>query len=195
VPGSGDDAVINISGITVTHSSNVTDSVHSLTSSAAVVLSGGTLNMAGNVQVTNAGLTLQGGTLGNATVVAGTTVTGQSGTLSGVTLNGNLNVSGNDAVTVSNGLTLNSTVTLGSGSSYGELEFTNTQTLGGSGTVILASTSLYYDLYVVSGTTLTFGPNITVQGLAGYIGYDGVTSTVINQGTIDASGRGYHHPV
>src|SRR6516164_7502719 len=41
-PTASDDAVINVSGVTVTHSSG-TDTVHSLVSQDAVVLSGGTL--------------------------------------------------------------------------------------------------------------------------------------------------------
>src|SRR4051794_22962605 len=45
-PGAGDDAVINQTGIAVTHSSGSADSVHSLTSQAAISISGGSLSLA-----------------------------------------------------------------------------------------------------------------------------------------------------
>src|SRR5579864_6155414 len=55
VPGPGDDAVINLANpnlVTITHSTG-TDTIHSLVSNAAINLSGGTLNVAGSMQVSN----------------------------------------------------------------------------------------------------------------------------------------------
>ncbi len=116
-------------------------------------------------------------------------------TLDGVTLNGNLNVTAasTDYVTVTNGLTLNGTVTLGGANTYDALRFVGTQTLGGSGTVVFASTDTHNAVAAVnSGTTLTIGPNITVEGGSGNIGYSDDWSgnstesdvSFVNQGTI-----------
>jgi hypothetical protein len=57
VPGATDDVVISQSGITVTHTAGVTDSVNSLTSQAAINITGGTLALAATSQI-NAALTL-----------------------------------------------------------------------------------------------------------------------------------------
>src|SRR5204862_2321958 len=63
--------------------------------------------------------------------------TGLGGTLSGVTLNGNLSAPNGTNVTITNGLTLNGTATLTNGSGWAALRFVGTQTLAGTGTVIL----------------------------------------------------------
>src|SRR5271166_4215928 len=76
LPGANDDAVINLANpnVTITHSGGA-DTISSLVSNAAIKLSGGALNVTGTVQVNNT-FTLSGGTLGSATVQAGTTITG-----------------------------------------------------------------------------------------------------------------------
>ena len=87
VPIAADAAVINQTGVTVTHSAG-TDAVGSITSSNNLTLSGGTLTVTGNVRVASgATLTLAGGTLAGATVTSGSTVltTVAGGTLAGVT--------------------------------------------------------------------------------------------------------------
>ena len=63
LPGSGDDAVIDISGsvYTINHTAN-THTVNSLTSQENISFSGGTLNMT-NASTINGTLTLSGGTL------------------------------------------------------------------------------------------------------------------------------------
>ena len=129
-PGPADDALIDIPGITVVHSTG-SDTVQSLTSNDAFTLSGGTLTVTGNVQEQNGNpFTLAGGTLAGATVASGTTLTGTSsgGTLNNVTLAGTLDV-GNGVVTVTDNLTLASgAVSL---DQAGLLTFAGTQTLGG----------------------------------------------------------------
>src|SRR5262249_30856426 len=47
VPTAADDAVINFSGITVTHAGSSSDSVNSINSQAAIAVTGGTLAIAG----------------------------------------------------------------------------------------------------------------------------------------------------
>ncbi len=218
VPGAGDDVTINMPGATITHSTG-TDSVHSLTlTNGTLALSGGILQNISTLQ-DNAVLNLSGGTLGgvsmiqgggtfnfsrgtllNSTVAAGTTVTGtgnQMATLNGVTLNGNLDLtSGNPEVLVTNGLTLNGAAALGnsSGSTFGELLFVGTQTLDGSGSILLGAYPAYnfnglYE-YQPGSATLTIGPNITIHGKTGIVAAYYSGNSVINQGTITADVSG-----
>lgn len=71
-PGAGDDVTINVTTpVTITHSAAVTDTINSLVSNTAILLSGGTLNV--NTTLSDsAPITLAGGSLGNATVQSGT---------------------------------------------------------------------------------------------------------------------------
>ncbi|PYI88539.1 MAG: hypothetical protein DME26_03490 [Verrucomicrobia bacterium] len=119
LPGPNDDVLIDRPGIsiTVTHSSG-SHVVSSLLSQGAFVLSGGSLTVTNTVQV-NAAFTLSGGTLKGAMVLQGTNGLGikgttVGGTLDAVTVNGDLDLTGNNvSVTVVNGLTLNGTATIG----------------------------------------------------------------------------------
>ena len=68
-----------------------------------------------------------------------------------------------------NGLTLNEvTVCAGNaaGSTYGQMYFDSTETLGGTGTVVLGKHGNNVN-YVGRGGTLTIGPGITVRGSGG----------------------------
>src|SRR5262249_4713877 len=87
------DAVINTSGMTGTPPAG-SHTVHSLTSKAAINLTGGTLTVNGAFQETGATLALLGGTLANAVLTSDTTVQGSSsgGALSGVKVNADLSV-------------------------------------------------------------------------------------------------------
>ena len=83
VPGATDKAVIDISGITVTHNSPYADAVYSLTSQANIELSAGSLSL-GAASTIAGQLTLDGGTLtgpGDLTVMSQFTAIGS--TLSG----------------------------------------------------------------------------------------------------------------
>jgi hypothetical protein len=203
VPTASDDAVINVTGITVTHGSGA-DSVRSLASLAATgsfVLSGGSLNVSTTVQVNNT-LNLAGGTLNNATVVSGTAIRGTAsgGTLSGVTLNGNLDLMTNNGavVGVANGLTVNGTIFVGntSGSTAGTVSFTTTQTIGGSGSILFggsASNALTTPAQSGLQATVTFGANLTIHGARGALSHasaSGQMVSYINQGTIAADVAG-----
>jgi hypothetical protein len=82
VPTSGDDVTINIAA-NVVHSSNVTDSINSLTSSEPLTISGGTLSIAAASTISST-LSITGGTLtGAGNVSVSGLVTLQTGTLSG----------------------------------------------------------------------------------------------------------------
>ncbi len=142
VPGGGDDAIIDRSGIIVTHASG-TDAVHSLTiANGTFTLSGGSLDLMNSTLQGNSTLNLTGGTLNHAMIPRGITLSGSTiansiitgnvigttdgGTLSGVTLNGDLDLTTpatrmcNQSCTyvvglvyVTNGLTLNGTARIG----------------------------------------------------------------------------------
>ena len=147
---------------------------------------------------------LDGGTLKNGTLIE----TGgaeleftTSGTLDGVTVDGNLDLTGDSSAAqpdvdvadadVIDGLVLNGTADLGnaSGTTYGRLFFNNNETLSGTGTVVFG-TNVWNELSGNTSwmfpTTLTIGPGITVLGSGGTVG----TSSLVNEGTIIAEVTG-----
>jgi hypothetical protein len=103
VPTASDDAVINISGVTVTHSASATDSVNSLTLSSSqsdLNISNGSLAVTVSSSIAG-NLTVSGGTLSTAsslTVGGSTTWTG--GTISG---GGTLNIPAGASMTLGGG--------------------------------------------------------------------------------------------
>ncbi len=118
-----------------------------------------------------------------------------AGTLDAVTVEGDFTVPGDSHVVVSNGLTLDGTATLGDAAGiYGYMQFSGSQTLDGSGTVVFSGTN--YDGLALTSGTLTIGSDITVRGKSGWVGYDpglgGSPSNiaVINQGTIQVDTSG-----
>jgi hypothetical protein len=162
----------------------------------------GTLENTGGTLALNAStgdITLDGGTLiggavnasGGATVV----VSGDSfeSTLEGVTLNGNLDLTADGAnLTITGGLTENGTILLGSSTDYSSstLDFGGTQALLGAASVVFGAGDSR--IYVDDGSTLTLGPNVTVEGQSGTIdalASDG-SSALINQGAIEANENG-----
>ncbi len=201
VPTATDDAVIPAlgSGNSITHNTGA-DTVDSVTSSTNLILSGGSLSVTGNLQISSGSLlTVQGGTLGNATVTSGTrlVLTNNGGTLAGVTIaagatiDGTVATSGGAAVVnVTGGLTLNGALDLGSptGAVSAWAFFSATQTLAGSGTVVLGN--LAGNELLAEGNngnapaTLTLGSGITIQGGSGTIGGAYSTDSVVNDGTI-----------
>src|SRR5262249_54062849 len=142
LPANGDEVVIpDVAATTLVRLSSGNWHISKLTSDEAFAFSGGTLAVDSTVQVNNT-FTLNGGTLQNATVQPGSGGQGLSvsGTLSNVTLNAGLEVPVGASLQVDGGLTLNSTAQVdGSGNSSfaGRLDFLSSQTLGGTGTVVL----------------------------------------------------------
>ena len=175
---------------------------------------GGTLNLAGTLNNAGSTLTLNSGSwnLLGGTVNGGTiselggselAVTSSGGTLNGVTVNGPLDLTATNAyATVTSGLTLNGTATLGS---YAHLNFTGgSQTLGGTGTVIFNNASYEGLITATNNMTLTIGVGITIIGgnnqgnstTSGAVIGDstewasGTNASVVNLGTIDAGTSG-----
>ncbi len=182
LPGANDDVVIDRPGdITVTHSS-AANSVKSLLSEEAFVLSGGSLTVSGTVQVNN-GFSIFAATLAGATVLKGTNgqaITAGGSTLLGVTLDSDLIIpSGAGLVIQDNGLTLAGGAKI---IVNGSLSVTRgTQTIGGQGEIVLAANNSSFGL---SQVVLTLGPGIKVRGQGGISGGD--YHVLINQGTIQA---------
>src|SRR5262249_25147155 len=152
------------------------------------------LNNAGNTLALNSTTgpwNLDGGLIegGTVTEVGGTFLqpTNSGGELTGVVLNGDLDLASESAHLDigSGGLTLNGTAHLSNASrtTSGLLRFDGTQTLGGSGTIVFgAATS--NNLTVGSGT-LTLPQGFLIHGQSGDI-----NGSFVNQGTIDADSSG-----
>ncbi len=159
----------------------------------------GNVSVQGGVVSVSAGnsLSLTGGTFGNTTINGDLKVTGAC-TFDGITMDGNLAITGNSGVTVQGGLTLDGAATLGAASSnlYGYLNFTGSQTLSGTGTVVFGQDSPNTLLVGQADTTLTIGSGITVRGQSGAVGYNpslglGTSNAaVVNEGTIQADVAG-----
>ncbi len=157
---------------------------------------GGTLDNRNDtlaLDATTGSWTLAGGTLLGGTYSAGggaaLLFTVQRGTLDGVTAASDLDLASNNnaQATIVDGLTLlGSTIRLGNaaGTTSGSLTFQGTQTLLGTGSVLLGAYS--GNNLSVSGGTLTLDTNITVQGSAGGL----LGNTILNKGKILADGSG-----
>jgi hypothetical protein len=202
-PGAGADVIVNTAGATIVlnNTTGTPDTIHSLSVQAtgvSLTLQSGTLDVSGGVpgakgsfQAGQAGalVWLQGGTLANADVAAGTVVTATTsgGTLDGVKLDGTLDMTQGQSyyglnATVVNGLTLIGQISLQNTSSLnlGNYGDTSGQSIVGTGTVDLGS-GYNNSLRNNSSGVLTIGSGIIIQ-------CDSYNSFLIgsfdNQGTI-----------
>ena len=177
-----------------------------ISSSGGTVNLTGTLNNSGNTLALSGLWDLSGGTINGGTLTeavgADFALTSSGGTLSGVTVDGSLDLTASGAYAdVTNGLTLNGTATLGADA---RLYFNGgSQTLGGTGTVVFNNAS-YQSLAIgTNNTTLTIGAGITISGgnnqgnnsgSASVIGDgewgSGSNTSIVNLGTIDAGTSG-----
>jgi hypothetical protein len=216
LPGSTANVIIPAVSSPITHSQAINDTVASISTAGNLTLSGGSLTVTGNVSVTSGAVfLLEGGTLANATVSAGSTLTltNSGGTLTDTTVAGEIDgtqlVPTGGAVAynyadVSGGLTLsgNGSVLLGAanGTSSAQLFFEKTQTLAhtgtGTGSVVLGSAvgnAVYAQgVNPLTGTgpaTLIIGSGITIDGGSGTVGGYYSSDSLVNEGTID-SGSG-----
>ena len=199
LPGPSDDVVINApDNINIVHSLG-SDSIKSLHSANALTLSGGTLNVAGAVQVDNT-FTIDGGTLAGATVQPGSNgqgiiFTSSGGILDGVTAASDLDLATSNYANVHivNGLTLDDATVYvgnGAGTTYGQMYFDTTETLDGTGAVVFGKSGNNGIYLSAWNAALTIGSGITIRGSSGAIsGWYG-NDTIINQGTITADDSG-----
>jgi hypothetical protein len=201
VPTVGDDVGINVAVTNPITFSLAADTIHSLSSDDPFTLAGGSLTVAGTVQVNNT-FFINGGNLIGATVLAGTGGQGvffgtafnnAQNRLDGVTMNANMDLTGGSLIApgasavanIVNGLTLNGTAALADGNHGGQLVFTGTQALAGAATIAFAGSA---SLYVDGTATLTLGSGVTVHGVGsiGHGRFTGGTDTLVNQGLISA---------
>jgi hypothetical protein len=192
LPGPDDHVLINVpDNVTITHRSGDTH-IKSLTSNNKVTLSGGTLDVETFVEVRNT-FTLVGGTLANATLtrradLPGVVVAPNADVeLDRVTLDNNLRIANGADVIVTNGLTLNGTLTIFNEGAATDLAFNGTQTISGTGRVVLAGTSNSNRSRILTNAdeTLTIGTGITLQADVG--SQLGLAGSIVNAGTIVAN--------
>ena len=202
--------VISVTGATVN-----LGGIFTLASLGTLNRSGGTVNVTGTLDNTNTtlalgpstgGWVLAGGTIKGGTVAgsgAGTlslaSFAGTASTLDGVTIAAGTTViaTPSSLTQVSDGLTLNGTLDLGAadGSSYAGLIFQGTQTLSGTGTVLLGG-SFQNSLQAkgsnngLTPATLTIGSGIMIHGGGAMIGGYFASDTVVNDGTINSDAGG-----
>src|SRR5205823_2808056 len=147
-----------------------------------------TVTLTGGARVGLSGGTLYDGTL---TLDPGQTLHVDSGgTLSNLTLSGNLDLATTNgaSVHITNGLTLDGTASVGAanGSTYGGMYFDGTQTIGGNGSIVFGGYWVNYLIINTSATAVTFGPKLTVHGANGYLQATFSDSSFVNQGLLAA---------
>ena len=150
--------------------------------------------------LTNQGTIQTNGGLLSGTITGGTfqaPIAAANLSLIGATVDAPLTVQQNDTLQILSGLTLNSSITLsGGGGSNCFVVFLGTQTLSGTGQIILGGISGGTDFVVAqggnsssTGATLTIGPNITLSGAEnGVVEGRFSEDAIINQGTLEATG-------
>lgn len=111
----------------------------------------------------------------------------QSATLNGVVLAAPILVENAASLSITGGLTLNTTMTVMAAANTTAVTFSGTQSISGTGEIVFAGTTSNHQLQVPSGT-LTIGPGVTIRGAGGQVGSSG---SFVNQGMIrsEASGQ------
>ena len=165
LPGANDDVEIDVAQNPQIELAIGNQSIRSLRTAEAFLLSGGTLQVATSLQIENSfrivGGTIRGGviTTSNGAVLEVSSFL-SGGTLDGVTLNGNATVSDFAALTIMNGLTLNGTLTVTTnavGAIRSQVVFTSgPQSLLGTGEIVLGGTANTSRL-LLGNNTLTVG--------------------------------------
>ncbi|MEQ8232827.1 MAG: hypothetical protein RKL32_14040, partial [Gammaproteobacteria bacterium] len=108
----------------------------------------------------------------------------RSSTLNGMTVNGDVLQANGINNTITGGLMLNGTWTLDSTGAFTDLFFNGTQTLGGTGTLVLGDAEL--NRLVNNNTVTTIGSDVTVRGAGRLLDNSG---GLVNLGTILAEGN------
>ena len=159
-----------------------------------VQVSNGGLLDGGTVLAGNGIVQTSGGTIANATLISTGSGSFQgssnNGNLSGSTLStgSQLNISYNQTVTISNGLTNNGTINVGSTYGYQAfLMFSGSQTLSGTGSVVL--NAVYAPQYAQLNTL--GGSDVLIQAAGHTIsGFGQINAGLINQGLVNANVHG-----
>lgn len=147
---------------------------------------GGVINVANGSVINQFGSTITGGTInttGTGRLTAGNSA---SNFLSGVTLNGTLDLASSAGIErIANGLTLNGAVNIGNNA---VIATQGDQTISGTGTINFVD-GLGNNRFNLEAGNLTLGSGITVRGENGFIGqqaFVGGAATLTNQGVISA---------
>jgi RHS repeat-associated protein len=202
VPTASDDAQINTSGITVTHSTNVSDSIHSLTSQAALSISFGSLSIAAASTIGE--LDFASGTLTGAGAL---TVTGAlnwtGGTMSGagtttVAAGGQLNLSGNPYLSsrmLTNAGTATYSLIPGSFTLFSMDDSATFDNLAGAtftiaGDVPLVAGGTAPEAFNNAGTLIRTGGTATGEARFSGIALNNAGSVQVQLGTLDLAGGG-----
>ncbi|HVK08457.1 MAG TPA: hypothetical protein VM597_06730, partial [Gemmataceae bacterium] len=190
-------ATLNIGGIIGSASlSNVTTSGGAVSINSNLNLAGGTLTVDGTngaVWTLAAGVTISNGTI--AAVNGGTLRLAHTAVLDNITIAAGATVAttAGATFTLRNNLTVNGTLQIGdaAGVGAGGMAMDGSQTIGGSGAIVFGGSTgntIYQNVY--SGTTVTFGPDLTIRGKNGLIQgtatNDSGSTTYFNQGRIRA---------
>ncbi len=184
----------------------ITISTHPVTNNGTMsALNGGTLVLSSNVTGNPGGQIVSGAgstVLQNGVTLSGTINTSGSGRfaatnngnnfLSGVTLNGNLDLATATSIerVTAGGLVLNGAINLNSNSI---LSFQGTGGLSGNGTIVLGNSGGSNRVALDGAGTTTFAAGTTVRGHSGTIGgavFLGGTHTLVNNGTFNADVAG-----
>ena len=152
--------------------------------------SGGVINIATGSVVNQFGSSISGGTINTTGTGKLAAFAGSANFLSGVTLNGNLDMASNQAFErINGGFTLNGSVSLGANSI---LSFEGNQTVNGNGTITFADANGSNRLDV-GGGNLVLASGMAIRGGNGIIGQQnflGGGATLTNLGLISADTNG-----
>ena len=208
------------SGVISADSSSIVDlygtfsvgSSASFSGSGTVDVNGTIENSGGTVTLDDSGLvfalnegTIDGGDI-ETTDGAALFATDYGGTLDGVTLDGTLDMTGYyPSLDVTGGLTLDhGTIDIGTpvdSGIYRQLIFQGAQTLGGSGSIVFGgngNNAIDTESSGGDSGTLTIGPNVTIGGDDGFIGFNNnnseIETPIVIQGTVDSDTSGGESP-
>ncbi len=191
LPGSSDDVTIGVPANPTIQLSSA-QSIHSLSSGELLSLNlGATLAVATTAQF-SANVTLLGGTISNCTLSTsgGAQILVVAGGFSAVTLASDMTIgnAGAGTLTILNGLTFSggAKITLDGTSNSTLRILSGTQTIGGTGEIVLGSAGPNSLISLTGAPTVTVSPGVTIRG-RGDINQPSGTATLINQGTISAN--------
>jgi len=136
------------------------------------------IDVAVNSKLQLSSSTFNGGIFNN---TLGGSITANANTFNTVTLNGTLTQINGADNNFTNGVTINGSWNLGSTNASTDMTFTGSQTIGGTGEIVLSNNG--NNRIFSNGNTITVDTNATIRG-AGQIGLN--QTSLINKGTITA---------